>query len=233
MTVLAFTLLPVVAAIVGAAVAARRRPGPVAVSALQHFAAGVVFAAAAGEILPDLKDAGSPWPILMGGMAGIAAMLSIRAVEARMAGAAGLMALVGLDLLIDGLVLGLAFAAGQGAGILLTIALTLEVLFLGLTVAVELAEAAPDQPPAAPRRVVGLTAALVLLLPVGALIAAPVTHLPPAWLTGFFAFGLIALLYLVTEELLVEAHEIPDRPWVTALFFVGFLLLLLLEEMIG
>ena len=42
-----------------------------------------------------------------------------------------------------------------------------------------------------------------------------------------------ALLYLVTEELLIEAHETPDRPWVTAMFFVGFLALLLLEEVIG
>ena len=57
--------------------------------------------------------------------------------------------------------------------------------------------------------------------------------LPSSLLTGFFAFGLIALLYLVTEELLVEAHETPDRPWVTAMFFVGFLALLLLEEVIG
>jgi ZIP family zinc transporter len=50
---------------------------------------------------------------------------------------------------------------------------------------------------------------------------------------GFLAFGLIALLYLVTEELLVEAHESEDRPWVTAMFFVGFLLLLLLDELVG
>jgi len=60
-----------------------------------------------------------------------------------------------------------------------------------------------------------------------------VALLPNPLLTGFFAFGLIALLYLVTEELLVEAHETPDRPWVTAMFFVGFLALLLLEEVIG
>ena len=78
-----------------------------------------------------------------------------------------------------------------------------------------------------------VTAAVVLLLPLGTLIAVPVAGLPPAYLTGFLAFGLIALLYLVTEELLVEAHEIPDRPWVTALFFIGFLLLLMLEEVIG
>lgn len=233
MKALAFTLIPMIAAVLGAAATVWRRPGPVLVSALQHFAAGVVFAAAAGEILPDLKHAGSPWPVLLGGSIGIAAMLVIRALETRAAGSAGLMALVGIDLLIDGLVLGLAFAAGEGAGILLTFALTLEVVFLGLTVALELGEAAPDQPPPSPRRVLGLTAALVLALPAGAIIAAPVAHLPDAFVTGFFAFGLVALLYLVTEELLVEAHEVPDRPWVTALFFMGFLLLLLLEEMIG
>ena len=66
-------------------------------------------------------------------------------------------------------------------------------------------------------RVVWITAALVLLLPIGALLRAPVALLPTL-LTGFFAFGLIALLYLVTEELLIEAHETPDRPWVTAMF---------------
>jgi len=32
----------------------------------------------------------------------------------------------------------------------------------------------------------------------------------------------MALLYLVTEELLVEAHERPDGPPVSAVFFVGF-----------
>jgi ZIP family zinc transporter len=43
------------------------------------------------------------------------------------------------------------------------------------------------------------------------------------------AFGVAALLYLVTEELLVEAHEREDTPWVTALFFIGFLVLFVLE----
>jgi len=50
---------------------------------------------------------------------------------------------------------------------------------------------------------------------------------------GFLAFSLIALLYLVTEDLLVEAHETPDRPWVTAMFFAGFLILLIIEELMG
>src|SRR3546814_5504300 len=51
-----------------------------------------------------------------------------------------LLAAIGIDILVDGLVLGLAFVAGEKAGFLLTIALTLEVLFLGLTLTNELAE---------------------------------------------------------------------------------------------
>ena len=55
---LPYTLIPVAAAVIGATVAVNTRPGPVLVSAIQHFAAGVVFAAAAVEILPDVMHAG-------------------------------------------------------------------------------------------------------------------------------------------------------------------------------
>jgi len=223
-----YTIIPVIAAIAGATAAAYRRPGPVLVSAIQHFAAGVVFAAAAGEILPDLKHGGSLWPVALGGAAGIALMLGLKRLEERVGGATGLIALVGIDILIDGLVLGIGFAAGAKVGLLLTIALTIEIMFLSLTVAAEIGETERSR-----WQIILLTGALALLLPIGALIAVPIAGLPAPILTGFFAFGLIALLYLVTEELLVEAHEIPDRPWVTAMFFVGFLALLLLEEAIG
>ena len=159
---------------------------------------------------------------------GVAAMLLVRILEKRVKGPAGLMSVTGIDILVDGLVLGIAFAAGAKAGILLTVALTIEVLFLGLTVANELGEGGASK-----GKVVGLTAALVLLLPLGALLGGPVGSLPAAVQAGFLSFGLIALLYLVTEELLIEAHETEDRPWVTAMFFAGFLLLLLLDGMIG
>lgn len=43
------------------------------------------------------------------------------------------------------------------------------------------------------------------------------------------AAGLVALLYLVTEELLVEAHEAEETPITTAAFLVGFLVLALLR----
>jgi zinc transporter, ZIP family len=223
-----YTLIPVAVAILGAIVAVNVRPGPTLVSAIQHFAAGVVFAAAAGEIMPDVAHSGSPIATIVGGFAGIGVMLAVRQLERVIKGPTGLLTLVGVDVLIDGLVLGIAFAAGAKAGLLLTIALSVEVLFLGLAVTTELSETVKSKV-----RIVLIIAALVVLLPVGALIASPVASLPEHYITGFLSFGLIALLYLVTEELLVEAHETPDRPWVAAMFFVGFLLLLSLEEVMG
>lgn len=221
-----YTLIPAAVAVLGALVAVNVRPGPTTVSAIQHFAAGVVFAAAAGEIMPDVVHSGLPVATLVGGFAGIGVMLAIRQLERAISGPTGMLTLVGVDILIDGLVLGIAFAAGAKAGLLLTIALSVEVLFLGLAVTTELSETVKSS-----RRILATVAALVVLLPVGAVVATPIASLPAQYITGFLSFGLIALLYLVTEELLVEAHETPDRPWVAAMFFVGFLLLLTLEEM--
>lgn len=221
------SLVPFAAAVLGSLVAAWYRPGPLISSAIQHFAAGVVFAAAAGEVLPELKHASSVWSIAVGGGIGIATMLTLEQVGKRVSGTAGVVALVALDLFIDGLVLGLGFAGSAKAGILLTFALTLEVLFLGLSLSLKL-----RQENVKPVAVVSTVAAISILLPLGTLSAGLATQLPAIMLSGFFAFALVSLLYLVTEELLVEAHESGDAPWVTAMFFVGFLLLLILDALI-
>lgn len=227
MSVLAITVIPVAAAILGALLAVNTRPSPAVVSAVQHFAAGVVFAAASAEILPDLMHYRAPVATLTGGAIGVVLMLLIMQIEARWKGPVGMVVTTGVDLVVDGLVLGIGFTAGAKAGVLLTVALTLEVLFLGLTVADTLGGAK-----ARVRAVMG-TALLMLGLPLGTILATPVSHLPGPVVAGFLSFGLMALLYLVTEELLVEAHEKPDRPWITSLFFVGFLSVLLLDQLIG
>jgi len=224
-TALTYTVIPILAAVLGGLLTLLRRPSHVAVSAIQHFAAGIVFSAAAVEILPHLKHQGALWPIVIGGGLGVGAMLGLKTIGERTEGKIGLISLIAADLLIDGVVLGLAFDAGEKAGLLLTIALTIEVLFLALSVAAELGDA-PE------RRIRNMvtTSLLALMMPVGVILSAPLAAAPPMVVTGAFAFGLVALLYLVTEELLVEAHEIAEPPWATALFFVGFLLLLILED---
>ncbi|WP_438501893.1 hypothetical protein, partial [Acinetobacter baumannii] len=105
-----------VAVVVGAAAAVWRKPSPTFAGAIQHFAAGVVFAAAAGELLPDIKHRQSAWAVILGGAAGIVLMLLIKRLGERTKGTSGLIVMVAVDIFIDGLVLGIGFAAGAKQG---------------------------------------------------------------------------------------------------------------------
>ncbi|NML06760.1 transporter [Sphingomonas sp. G-3-2-10] len=228
MPVLSYTIIPLLAILLGSIVALARPPGPRLVSAMQHLAAGVVFAAAATEIVPQVMH-GAFWvATLVGGALGVVTMLALKAFEGQFRGPAALLGAVAIDIAIDGLVLGLAFVVGAKAGLLLTIALTLEVLFLGLTLTTELSESIRSK-----AKIIMIVAAIALLLPGGAAIGLTVAELPPAVIVGFLSFGLMALLYLVTEELLTDAHAKRDTPLVAAMFFVGFLALLLIEELMA
>lgn len=222
---LLITLIPVVFATVGGALAVYRVPGASVTSAVQHFAAGVVFAAAAGELMPDLVHRAALMSTTIGGACGIGLMLAVKAIAGRARGERSLLAVTAFDIFIDGVILGIGFAAGQKEGVLLTIALTVEILFLGVSIAVNLRNAKGT-----PGRSIAITGGVALLLPVGAAIGLPVATGAAELVNGLFSFALMALLYLVTEELLVEAHKLEERPWITSTFFAGFLFLLLAEE---
>lgn len=231
--VLAYTLIPVAASLLGGLIAAFRPPGATLKSVIQHFAAGVVFAAAALELLPPVR-AQSPWVAVGGFAIGIAAMAGLRWGTDRLErpggrGAnLGLIAATGLDLLIDGLVTGAGFAAGESTGLLLIIALVLEFLFLGLAVASELGQGA------ARWQVIATPTGLSLLTVGGAAVGFSLLGgVSSAILALVLAFGAVALMYLVTEELLVEAHESAERPWIAASFFVGFLIYLVIDELVA
>lgn len=222
---LLYTLFPVTAAIVGAGVALNRQPGEKTMSLIHHFTAGVIFSAAATEVLPSLKQH-SMMAVLAGGMTGVALMMLIQHLSSKAAGKSGVLVAIGIDIFIDGLVLGISFAAGAKTGMMLTLALTLEILFLGLSVVGDLKSSLGTT-----TKVLLAVTGIALLLPVGAIVGTPVARLGEFWLTYFLAFGLVALLYLVTEELLVETHQGDrDTPLGTAMFFAGFMILMLIEE---
>lgn len=227
MTAIAYTFVPTLTVILGSLIAFFRRPGASFVSTMQHLAAGLIFAATAIEILPQVTHLADPVATLFGGALGVGTMLALKSLEGRFSGPLAFVAAIGLDILIDGLVLGLAFVTGAKAGILLTIALTLEVLFIGLTLTAKLGAVMTSR-----LRVIAIVSALALLLPFGAALSVPVAALPPSYIAGFLTFGVMALLFLVTEELLVEAHERPDTAFNSAMFFVGFLALLTIEEIL-
>lgn len=219
-----YAFLPVIVALAGALWTSLYAPGEKLIGAVQHFAAGVVFFAAAGEILPNVLHEDGPWPIALGATVGIAAMLYSRHVTEILRGRVSFIAAAAVDALTDGLILGLGFNAGRRQGLLLAVALAVEFLFLGLSIAGALRRSTSRV------TVVGMTAAVALTVPIGVLIAQPISRLSSFWQLAAFTFGLVALLYLVTEELLTEAHRRPETAWGTAMFYVGFFTLALIDH---
>jgi ZIP family zinc transporter len=197
---------------------------------MQHLAAGVVMAAVAVEVLPDLRERGPLILVIIGFCCGVALLVILQRFEGDEPGATGVvpvsfLVVLGVDLFVDGLLVGAGAVVSTGTAIVLTIALSLEVLFLGVATSLQLTAVGVTR-----RRAAVITGSLTLLIAVGALLGALV--LPRAGagtLTAVLAFAAAALLWLVVEELLVEAHESPHKPWMAVMFFVGFLTIYCLE----
>jgi len=233
--ILGLTLIPVFATVLGGAIATFRTPSEKLRSLVQHFAAGVVLAVVAGELLPEMTKEHRPVGVVIGFVLGVALMLGVKAVTERIEGRsgssgnskAGLLTAVGIDVFLDGLLIGVGFAAGERVGTLLVIALTLELLFLGISVAASLAEAKFPRS----RNILTVTG-LAGLVAVGAWLGGSLLGgLSGLSLEIVLSFGAAALMYLVVEELLTEAHEVQETPLITASFFAGFVALYLLELM--
>lgn len=233
--VLLLALVPVATTAAGATFAAFRTPGAGMRSAIQHFAAGVVFSVVAVELLPDVRRGHDLFEIGWTFAAGLLLMLLVEQIGKRLGGESadgegsqginlGQLVGIGVDVTIDGLLVGIAFAAGAKEGLLLTAALGMELLSLGLAMAASLTSASAGR-----LKTILVPTSIACLLVVGALVGDTLlrgasTHT----LAGVLSFGSAALLYLVTEELLVEAHEAKETTFATSMFFVGFLLFLLL-----
>ncbi len=229
--VLFFALIPLLAAISGAAIAAYRPPTSVVRSYIQHLAAGVVFSVVAVELLPEIIAKHEPAEVAIGFSLGVVLMLGIRQWSAKVEGGEGskntrgLLIGVGVDIVLDGLLIGISISAGANTGRLLTLALTIELLSLGLAVATTMGKLGKS-----PRRIIITTSLLFGLVMVGALIGVvALQNASDELLEVVLSFGLAALLFLVTEELLVDAHEEPETPLSTGIFFAGFLLFLILR----
>jgi ZIP family zinc transporter len=229
--VLGYAAMPAIALLVGALLSLVRQPSAGLRSAVQHFAAGTVFSVLAVELLPDLVHRKLPWPTFIGFSLGVAFMLVLKWFGDRREAAAGerdtsgLMMAMGVDVALDGALIGLSFAAGEKQGLLLTIGLVLELFFLGVSCGTSLRNVGQT----ALR--IGTTAAILgfaVLAGAGAG-AGLLSAVTPVYIDALLAFGVAALLYLVTEELLVEAHEGPETPFQTAMFFLGFILLFMID----
>lgn len=227
-----YVFVPALASLGGGSLAAFRPLGRRSRAAVQLFTGGVIFAAVAVELLPQLSDQ-RPLVVAAGFAAGTAVMLGVKVVaervEARGSGSGeaslGLVLALATDTFIDGTLLGVAFATGAERGLVLVLALTLEALFLNMS-----ATTAADAAGASRGRLLAVAAALAVLLALSAAAGVAIfSALPGGPFHALVAFGVAALLYSVVEELVVEAHEEGEPPLVAAMFFLGFLVVLLLE----
>lgn len=240
--VLSFAALPVLAAIIGATISTFHPPSASTRSILQHFAAGVVFSVVAVELLPDVMKEHNAVTTAIGFALGVIVMLGLKKLtgeksekavatastetvfEKGAAVSTAMLFAVGVDILVDGFLIGIGFAAGAKEGRLLTLALTIELLSLGLAIAASMTQAGMMR-----LKIILITGGLASLIFVGSIVGATVLQqISASALEAVLSFGLAALLFLVTEELLVEAHEVAETPLITSSFFAGFLLFLIL-----
>lgn len=238
-----YIIAPLLAPAIGGLIALRTNPSRRLQSVIQHLAAGLVFAAATIELLPVLVKGKQPLASAIGFLLGLGGLLIVK----RMFGGhyhgdkdesfyhqhfddessqsiTPMAAAVSLDVAVDGLLVGLGFAIGSTEGRLLTLAMTVEVLFIGMSMLSSCRERK-----LAKSKSLAIAASSGLILAVMAVVGAKVVSvLHGGVYQAVLAFGIAALLYLVTEELLIEAHETPDEPVETTSFFLGFLAILLL-----
>lgn len=219
--------IPAVVALSGGILASLWKPSHQTRSLIQHFAAGVVLAALAVELLPEIGREHAPGLVLAGSFAlGSLFMYGLKLWTLRLehqteqAGAAtglgvGLLLATFIDVAVDGFIIGAGFAAGGETGTILALGLSVELLFLGLALASEAT---------AGWRIIAISGALggtVLgFALIGNVLLAGASH---AVIGGALAFSAAALLYLVTEELLMEAHTVEEQPVSTLVLFGGFL----------
>lgn len=176
----------------------------------------------------------APIQVLLGFAIGIVLTLALRSISARLQRRKrdatrgfplSLLAAIGIDVLIDGFLVGVGLRAGHREGLLLTLALSTEFLSLGLAITLELLERQFSRP-----KTFGMVMSTCSLVVIGAVAGTGIlTVVSAGMIQMVLSAGLAALLFLVTEELLVEAHEVKETPAITASFFLGFGLFLMLD----
>lgn len=137
-----------------------------------------------------------------------------------------------VDAAVDGMLIGLSYAASPSAGWAMAIATCIEMGFLGLSFTASLQNATRTAWKII--TVAGIPPVVLLLAGLGGNSLGYMFSESPGTFVAFISFAIVALLFLVTQELLTEAQSVANGSAViNALFFVGLLCGILLEAYIG
>jgi ZIP family zinc transporter len=226
-SILPYIYLATGAGFAGGVIASFWNPRDKTRSAIQHFAAGVVIAVVASEVIPEAERAGTALGALGGFAIGGALMIGTKWFVIRFEKRAkyrglGLAIAAAIDTLLDGAMISAGFITGQRLGFLLAIALALELFFLTLSVGAELHKMTRKR-----WQQYLVTGAISLMIPVGAFAAFFLLQdASKTVIATVLAFGAAALIYLIAEELLVETVLPEEDLFSTTMLFAGFLVLL-------
>ena len=201
-------------------------------STLHYFSAGVVFAAISIELIPEIYKNSYKFNVILGYLLGSSLMLLIQALIVRYKKLSTnptselltLLITVGIDIFIDGLLLGVSFVINVEKGIVMITALSIELLFLILSVNSSL-----DKINKKMRFIILLNFTYILLVVLGISLGLIFINCSRDIIITMCAFATAAFLYLVVEELLREAHKEDGNQFSALMFFIGFLIILIIK----
>ena len=139
-----------------------------------------------------------------------------------------------IDSFVDGFLIGLSCSLSHHAGLVLAFATCIEMTFLGAAFAATVSRSTGASKIS--RLITVMVPPVVLLIAavIGAALG-DISASSPAAFTGFVAFGTVALLFLVTHELLIEAHDAQGGVevwWINTILYVGIFVVLLLNRVL-
>jgi len=145
LTLFLYALLPTLLIIIGSIFTLFKKPSAKLSSTVQHFAAGIVIAVVAVELIPMITKTSNQWLVVVGFAAGVITMLAVDSFAHRAEKKAlgqkfpfAMILAIGTDLFIDGILIGVTFLASQRSGLVVASAMALETLFLGLSISVQM-----------------------------------------------------------------------------------------------
>lgn len=218
--------MPAAVMLAGAVLTFAWRPGRALIGLVQHLAAGIILAALMIEVFPAMRGAGvaPSWLIgsfvlgvlFMFGVSRLGSYLEERGAAANVRNQLnfGMIIAVFIDAALDGVTIGAGFAAGQKVGFALALGLSVEMLFLAMSLISDALHG---------KRLLALSAALsATILGSAALGYRFLSTSSATAISIALAFSAAALIYLVTDELLIEAHEHEEKPYSMLVLFAGF-----------
>ena len=214
------------------------QPGKTVRTLILHFAGGMVFAVVAVELWPFVRDQHVSLNEAIEFVIGVAILLGLRRLthnaiwmDVQSSSAIPLprnvLVETGENIVVGGLVIGVAFAAETRAGVLLTVALAVEALSLGIAAACRSSKSSSFM---RITLIFFLGSCYVVASGIGSIFF---RHLSDNGVTIALSLSSVALLFLAAEEILVEAREIRRTPTRAAAFFGGYFVLLLLDSVLS